>query len=270
MNTRISLVLATSTALMLLPTAASEASVLMLDFGSWTPSDGNLTNSPYHTATTGFSDTAWNTPLATADVASGLIYSDGTAATGVALNLGAVVNSSVIDLDTQPASSNQLGLATNSGVYDGNSIGRDGIWHGSTGQTARIGAQITGLTAGTYDIYVTARNTNTGVGQSADAQQVYVGAGQAGVDFDTATMTNASITFATTSNTVAVDEWEQDVNYFKFTVTLAAGEALNIGSGAPGARGFLNSIQVALVPEPASLALMGLGGLIVLSRRRKG
>lgn len=252
-----------------LAVSPADASVLMLDFGPTVAAGGSLTNSPYHAADPGFTGATWNT-VGTADVAAGLLYADGSAATGVALNLGAVLNSTTVTLGTQPGSSGALGSATNTGVYTDASVGKDGIWHGSGGQTTKLGVQVTGLAAGAYDIYVTARNTNTGTGQPSDVETIYVGTGAAGSNIDTTSMSSETISFATTSNNVAVGAWVDAENYFKFTVTLAAGEALNVASGAGGARGFLNSIQVTLVPEPASLAMAALGGLLMLRPRRKG
>ena len=58
--------------------SAASAQVLMLDFGPTAASGGDLTNSPYHTANTGFSGTTWNT-VGVVDVSSGLLFSNTTA-----------------------------------------------------------------------------------------------------------------------------------------------------------------------------------------------
>jgi len=72
------------------PLSAS-AQVLMLDFGPTAATGTDRTNSPYHTANGAFTDTTWNT-LGTADVASGIVWSDNTAATGISINLGATTS----------------------------------------------------------------------------------------------------------------------------------------------------------------------------------
>ena len=60
----------------------------MLDFGSTEVTGDTRLNSPYHTAAgAGFTDVGWNR-VERADIPTGLVYSNGTAATGVTVNLG--------------------------------------------------------------------------------------------------------------------------------------------------------------------------------------
>src|SRR5688572_5456741 len=93
------------------------SAALLLDFGPTTPEGASLTNSRYHVAT-GATDSTWNV-VGITDVAS-LFNSDGTAATGLSLNLGAsAVSTTLIDLANQPDSSLALGTSTNTGVYAG-------------------------------------------------------------------------------------------------------------------------------------------------------
>lgn len=246
--------------------ATANAAVLMLDFGPYTATGGSLTNSPYHTADSSFDGQAWN-QVSMYDVTSGLEYADGTAATGVSLNLGSTTSGTVINLSTNPTNSHQLGGGINTGIYAGNSVGTDGIF--TSPKVSRTGLQITGLEAGTYDVYVTARNTNAG--DKTTSQTVYVGSGIVG-NFDSAPLDSVTMVYAYPLVPAVSAAWAEDVNYAKFTITLDAGGALNIAtSGTEGTsddRGFLNSVQVVLVPEPASLTLLGFGGLLMLRRRR--
>ncbi|MEO0966271.1 MAG: PEP-CTERM sorting domain-containing protein [Planctomycetota bacterium] len=239
--------------------------VLMLDFGPTVAAGGSLTNSPYHTEDSSFTDSTWNT-IGLADEVS-LFYADGSSATGVALDLGSVVGGSTIDLSDQPGKTNALGSATFTGVYSGTSVGKDGIFDGNAGNATRVGAQITGLDAGIYDVFVTARNTN--VGDSSHTTTTFVGAGVAGVDYDSALYSSQSLTYPSFSSFTA--DWVDGENYVKQTVTVMPGEAINIAvAGTPTAdRGFLNSIQIVLVPEPASLALVACGVLALAIRDRR-
>ena len=256
--------------------AALHGAVFMLDFGPTTASGAALTNSPYHTANPSFTQSSWNTIAAgepTADALSGLVYSDGTAATGVEVNLGITAeNSTLISLGTQPARSNALGLAQNAGVYAGSSVGRDGIFSGGTTSNISLGVQITGLAAGIYEVYIISRNTNTSITHTVAN---YAGAGTAGADFDYAGYSSSSVSYALGSN-IATASWvaagNADANYTKINVTLGAGQALNIAADSltpEEARGFLNAIQVVQVPEPGTAALLSLLAAPFLLRRKR-
>ncbi len=250
------------------------AQVLMLDFGPTAATGASLTNSAYHTAHGSFSsNTTWNT-IQTADVNSGLFWSGGTAATGVSVNLGATTDAGItlIGLANVPSGNSALGTAITGGVYANSSVGKDGIFTGASGNSRSVGLQIGGLAAGTYDIYVTGRNTNI---SAAHVQNFYAGASASG-DFDYAGYSTKGLSFGNlaTSQTAS---WSEDANYVKLTVTLTSGEFLNIASigGTGEARGFLNAIQIvntSAVPEPGTFALLagllGLGTAAALRRRR--
>lgn len=262
--------------------SSASAQVLMLNFrDSGGPSGSNLTNSPYNTADPSFSDTTWNN-VSNSDVTSDLFYADGAAATGVAFDLGlANLNTStVVDLSNNPASASNLGNQTNTGVYSGDSVGKGGIFSGSGPDRLQIGLQVTGLAAGTYEIYVTGRNTNVGNGGNTLPYTYYAGTGAAG-NFDFSSYDNASVSFTGTEKTAAwVEAGNAEANYGKFTITLGAGEALNIVSngdggtanGNPANRGFLNSVQIVNIPEPGAWAMIfgsvALVGVAFLRRRR--
>lgn len=259
----------------------ASAQVLMVDFGPTTATAGSLTNSPYHTVNTGFTDTAWNT-VGTADVAAGALkWSDNTTATGVSLNLGATTTdlSTTVGLANTPSGSTLSGSSLSSGVYADTAPGRDGIFTGTNGTNVRyLGMQIGGLAAGTYDIYITGRNTNTTTGQT---HAFYAGKSSSSGDFDVSNNT----VFATQSvsffaePTTQEDAWSGSgglANYAKFTVTLTSGEYLNLAAhGTSGdLRGFVNLVQIvntAAVPEPSAFAaLLGAFALLgaTFARRR--
>ncbi|WAC18823.1 hypothetical protein OVA24_16455 [Luteolibacter sp. SL250] len=246
---------------------SASGSILMLDFGPTTAAGADLTNSPYHTvAGGGFTDGSWN-KIEKADVSS-LTWSGGGTATGVSVNLGVAPGSgtpTVVNYATAPNSSSALGTLwpSGGGIYAATSVGRDGIF-GVANQS--LGIQITGLAAGIYEIFVVGRNTNTG----STIANSYVGAGVAGENFDFSGLTPISINYTAATSTAA---WIEGVNYSKHTITLAAGQALNIATQGTDAdsqfRGFMNSIQIVQqVPEPSAALLSGALLLPLLRRRR--
>lgn len=263
----------------------ASAQVLMLNFRSSSiPSGGNLTNSPYNTENPGFSDTTWNN-VSNSDVASGLLWADGTSATGIGFDLG-VANRALngaagttVDLTTSVTTANDLGSNTNIDVYLGNSVGTGGIYSGTTSSRLQVGLQVTGLDAGIYEVYVTGRNTNAGTGSDLP-YTYYASSGVAGANFDYSGYDSASLSFigVNSSSSAWVETGNTGANYAKFTISLSAGEALNIVSDGDGGttssgaanRGFLNSVQIVAVPEPQTITVM-LGGLafgFVLIRRK--
>jgi hypothetical protein len=256
--------------LLLLGAAANSAvAALLLDFGPTSPT-GSETNSPFHTAT-GSADTIWNV-LGTAD-SSSLVNSDGSAATGLSLNLGAgnAAAPTLINLTNQPDTSSALGSTVNAGVYAGNSVGKDGIFEGTGLEVRSIGFQLSGLAAGTYDVYLTTRNTNTSAAYSMTS---FAANGTAG-NFDHAGYTSRVLTYlsGTAAATGAwVEEGNASENYTRFTVTLGAGEVLNVAVAGDGVqtRGFLNSAAIVAIPEPSSVTLLAFGlGTLCLGRRRR-
>lgn len=253
-------------------TQAAIAKVLQLDFGPAAATGSNLTNSPLHTAAPTFTGATWNT-VGTADISSGLLWSDNTAATGVSLDLGVSPNSNTINFGTQPGSSNALGTSVNSGVFAGSSVGKDGIFNGTSTQNNRIGLTLKGLPLGVYDIYVVAINTNISFDDNRRTMAVGTQATASASTLDTTSLASLAITNHGTGLTTS---WSDGLNFRKLSVTLTATNPdLTIFTFGPTdlqtsnePRGFLNSVQVALIPEPASLALLGLGGLLILPRGR--
>ncbi len=122
-----------------------------------------------------------------------------------------------------------------------------------------VGFQLSGLSAGEYDIYVTARNTSSNANYT---QTAYVGTSATAGNFvlNGAGMTAETLAFANASASTA--SWIEDSNYLKFTVTLGAGDVLNVATlgGGGEVRGFLNSVQIVAVPEPAISVMLGLSG----------
>lgn len=272
---------------MALPTYAQQ--VLMFDFGPTAVSGtstvnsvsvNNTVNSPYHTVNTSFTGSTWN-QVNTTDIAAGsLKFSDNSTATGISLNLGSATSgSTLVDLSTQPTSSalNTNVNATTTGVYGAGSVGKDATFVNSGG---RIGVQIGGLSAGSYDVYVIARNTNLGTASTnPNNQTVYIGTSSTSGNFDFGSgFSSATLSYGSSASQYT-SAWVQGENYVKFSIVLTSDQVLNLAvAGTPTGtgtetRGFLNTIQiVSAVPEPSAFAaLAGLGALafVVVRRRRR-
>lgn len=251
-------------------TCSLGAQVLMLDFGATTVTSTDQTNSPYHTTNGAFTDSSWN-QLGATDPSS-VIWSDGTTATDVTVNIGGndSAGSTILNLAKTGITNSALGGSANTGIYDGTSVGKDGIFLGSSGLRA-VGFQVGGLDAGTYEIYITARNTSL---SGAHVQNLYVSTSASSGNFDFSAFTTQQLSYSGSSD--ALGSWVVDDNYVKFTVSLGAGEFLNIASygGTGEGRGFLNSVQIAsaTIPEPSAFGLLaglGLFGCAVARRRRR-
>jgi hypothetical protein len=145
---------------------SSNASLLMLDFGPNTVTGAALTNSPYVGSS---GETTWN-KVQLANITSGLLYADGTAASGISIKLGrssSTAGNQHNFVYAAPGSSLLLGGGTFDGVYFGtNSVGRDGITYGTPPVTNLVGASIVGLAAGTYEVYTIGFNANKTSGVS--------------------------------------------------------------------------------------------------------
>jgi len=227
---------------------------ILLNFGA-TVNDN--TNSAMH-EDGGFVGTNWNL-ITTADKLTGIVDENG-AATNVSLDLG-VGSSYLLNWATQPSSAAALGTSMKTGVYADN--GHSATYHGS----GEVGVRISGLAAGTYDIYISGRNTNTNSGVHMRYYYETVDSSSGNTSYSTGNShlmyypSLADLTAAGTLNT-----WEQDEDYALFQYTIADGEDIVV---AASSRGFIATMGIAVVPEPATMALLGIGGIAALLRRRK-
>lgn len=255
--------------------ASLTAQTLMLDFGPTEASGASLTNSPYHTVNTGFTDSYWNTVQADA---GSLFWSQNVAgnapASGIAVDLGATSTNSaadkVLNLANTPTSS-ALGTTISGGIYGGTSVGTDGIFIGGSTETRGVGMQITGLTTGDYTVYIMARNTNSSATYNQD---VYASVGAAAGSFNFTAYEKQTLAY---SGTTATASWSAGVNYAVFSVSITSGEVLNLAAmGAGGQnRGFINAVQIvntSTIPEPSTYAAifggLALAGVATVRRRR--
>ena len=272
--------------------ATAQAQVLMLDFGptvTTTPA-----NSPYHSVVP-TAGTTWNTVNSNAVTAGNLSYSNGSTATGVSLNLGTAtgttntVPATTLNVST-PSTTFSSGTA-GTGIYTNDSVATDGVFSGGSATAfTSVGFQIGGLAAGTYDIYVTSRNTSV----SGYRQNVYAGTSATSGNFTYAassTGTGGSAVGAaasgyslatvgyngTNSSTSWVEATSGNLfgNYTKISVTLTSGQFLNLAVTGQfnEDRGFLNSVQIvntSSIPEPSTYAVLaGFTALGVVGLRRR-
>jgi hypothetical protein len=251
------------------------AQVFMVDFGPTIASGADRTNSPYHAVNPAFTGNTWNSVVNGNDVAAGaLLYADLSSASGVSINLGVerTLTPGAVDFSnvggSQPGGWNTLGTAANTGVFSGNSVGKDALIAQSLPTTAThraVGAQINGLAAGAYEVYVVGWNTNI----MDDPHTLYVTTGTPN------TILNYTFLLGQTVTNNFVDSWGGGSNYAVFTVNLNGGEALSVMSSSiddVNLNSFLNMIQIVpvTIPEPKIVTLLfGAGLLLVVAQWRR-
>jgi hypothetical protein len=216
---------------------------LLLDFGPTSVATLNdQINSPGH-ALGGLSalQTNWNTGLI-ADVASGLVYSDGTPAPGVSIDLGrsAAGGVAINFADNGFISTNALGGSLNAGIYGGSSPVKDGFYGGTSGNTIAVGLRVNGLPAGTYTVFFAARNTST---QFAAPVRVYVTNAPSAATYP---FTNSPSVLQSNSSPAVTTSFGAGDNCGAMVVTLAAGQSLYVAAAGGGTevRGFLNAVEI--------------------------
>lgn len=244
--------------------AESTAGVLAIQFDMGT-SQGSYTGSASPAHALGDipgTNVTWNAvPGGTEIISSGLVYSDGTAATGVVLDGGAGFN--VSDANSWNYGNFTISYGYGPGVltpfYD-NTLMRDYLYN-SNG----VGFRVNGLPAGQYNVYALASDSslkrewnigiavNPGVSPLLDAVIGDKGA-------------TPLTSWVAATNPPSVND-----NYYLKTVSIAGpsdwiGVIMTARDDSAGLAG-LQIVQ--FVPEPASLSLLVLGGLALLRRRNR-
>ena len=264
------------------------AESVLLDFGPTTVASPYLTLDPGHNAgTIPGSDTTWNVITTSVVNDTGLAYGSGVAASGLSLTLGeGAANGTSINYSTPIT---KLTLAGSGGGVPGyqNLLTTGSVYGGDTSSTAAgrdaffgdnsnaIGLRLDGLSAGSYAIYVMARNVNTDAVQVPMNVFANTGASSGTFDFSSLTgSTELNTGYLATDYTDQYTTFQAGENYVALNVTVNNGDSLFLAvAGADSgieARGFMNMVQVVAVPEPGALAILGMGilGLLAVSKKR--
>lgn len=264
------------------------AQVLMLDFGNTTGTSlvgSNNTSSPYHSATGSTADFSWNASSNGNKTSGTLVWSDGTTATGISTSgykFNADTTTSSGSTGWNQTFNGSAATSVQTGIYAQGNAAYDGALTGTSSAFATedraTGIQISGLSIGTYDIYISGRY-NPYAGSESYTQTFYAGTAASAGHFNFASLgyISDSVTF-TSDNTSKTSSWVYSAgdastsNYVKLTVSITSeGQVLNIASQGSGTfSGVLNSIQIVAVPEPSSFALLGgAAGLLFATGRRR-
>jgi hypothetical protein len=200
------------------------------------------------------SQTSWNN--VTADNSS-LVYSDGTAATGVSVDLGRsdFGNSGAANFNNNNITSSALGGQLTLGIYTNTSPVRDGVFATGTAtvNTNFIGLRVNGLPAGTYTVYISGRNTSTA---ATAPERFFCTNGSTATSFSFSTNTTPWVDEANSASTPGGTLTQNDAitstfaygdNCVLLTATLGAGQSLflaAVGVATNEFRGFISAVQI--------------------------
>lgn len=238
-----------------LAVVSTRAASLLLDFGpTVTTAPSNLLSMAHFAGAVSATETSWNT--VTADTSS-LVYSDGTTASGVSVELGRsdVGVSSTVNFNNNSITSSALGGQETAGIYTNTSPIRDGVFATGTAtvNTNAIGLRINGLAAGSYTVYISGRNTSTAV---TAPERFFCTNGASATTFSFSTNTTSWVDEANSGTTPGFAPNPADAitsafaygdNCVLLSVTLGAGESLYlaaIGAATNEFRGFLNAVEI--------------------------
>jgi len=256
--------------------ASSRADVLLIDPSTTTSGTATYTTAdvPYAVPTT----SVWNRGNNGTYTTSGtLYYASGAAATGVTAvtdNLAFVGTGTGIYNFSSPAVDAAAGNVVG-GVFSTNPSNTGVVGSNISGLGyGGLATRVSGLAFGTYEVYVvtgyTGVNTNSRPGAASPAQHnvwAFEGANSSTL------LTTAYGAADTRLENSTAASWVLDNNYAKITVTLDAANptlyVISQGAQNDANRGWLDTIQIVAIPEPSSLALLGLSAGILVSRRRR-
>lgn len=235
---------------------SAHAQKLLLDFGPTAVAATEATLSMGHFAgAVPGTEISWNQIL-NADN-SVLVYSDGAAASGVSVVVGrspfGVTNS--VDYSRKTISSSALGGSATWGIYTNTSPIKDGLFATGTSTipTNALGIRVDGLAAGTYTLYISGRNTSSGI---TAPMRFFATNGLSSGTFTFDTNTTPATVEANSGTAVGGSPNQADAitstfaysdNCAHLVVTLNSGDSLflaAVGAAANEYRGFLNAVEI--------------------------
>lgn len=217
---------------------------------------GNLYSGIEAPAALSAASSNWN-EVVSVDIGSGLVYSDGTAATGVTLDVG---KGDTIDWSLDLKGYGAVD-ATAPAIYQ--TLLMSDWNYTSNGDS--LGVRVAGLAAGEYEVYAILREPNT----DGWARTYDVGIGLNGSALGDAGMTTSSIALDTVPD--GTPAWTAGMNYVMTTVTVGSlTDAVTvITDNTNHDYGTLAGVQIVAIPEPGTLGLIAAfgGGLLFMRRR---
>lgn len=205
---------------------------ILLNFGATVSDDDN---SPGHLLG-GIPGESWN--VITGDTSAGIVDSNG-GATSLSVDLGKSAPG-VQSIDWNAAGYNTLssGSAFNTDIYAGNASSALFVNDGK-GSQVDLGVRISGLSEGTYDVFLTAKNTNTSVEERYNI-------------YGTTVQGSSSVTsYGSLAPSLVVNEtsqqWFHEDSFLAQTISVADGEDLVLvveGITVGEMRGFLNTLEI--------------------------
>jgi len=228
---------------------------LLLDFGPTNVLSADATLDMGHfSGAVPNTEITWN-KVVNADVPiNTLTNSDGSAATGVAIVVGRspVGVSNSVNYANKLITSSGLG-AIKTGIYTNTSPIKDGIFATGTAavNTNVLGVRIDGLAAGTYTLYISGRNSNTG---ATAPEQFFATNGSSASSFTFSSATPSTVEANSAANPPASPDVTKAItstfayadNCTLLVVTLNASDSIYLAAtGTNGEfRGFLNAVEI--------------------------
>ncbi|WP_197529633.1 FAD-dependent oxidoreductase [Botrimarina mediterranea] len=220
---------------------------VLLNFGAVVADNAN---SPGH-ALGGAPGVVWN--LMTGDANGGLVDSLG-ASVNLTVDLGkSLPGQQSIDWDADGFSVISQGTATNFGVYSGNASSALFVDDGKS-SSVDLGVRLSGLAEGVYDVFLSAKNTNTSASEGFNVYGLVVDSSSEATDYEQAAP--HSLAHDTTS------AWRHGSSTIAQTFKVETGQDVVLvveGLSDGELRGFINTLEIVKLAGSLSADINGDG-----------